>query len=43
MRESWDSSQDHQRALLRFGGLPDKTAADMARTLERIEGIVTAT
>ena len=43
VRESWDISQDHQRALLRLGGLPDKTAADMARTLECIEGIVTAT
>jgi uncharacterized protein YndB with AHSA1/START domain len=43
VRESWDISQDHQRALLRLGGLPDKTAANMAKTLERIEGIVTAT
>jgi uncharacterized protein YndB with AHSA1/START domain len=43
VRESWDISQDHQRALLRLGGLPDKTAANMARTLERIETVVTAT
>ena len=43
VRESWDISQDHQRVLLRLGGLPDKTAANMARTLERIEAIVTAT
>lgn len=43
VRESWDISQDHQRPLLRLGGLPDKTAANMARTLERIEEIVTAT
>jgi len=43
VRESWDISQDHQRALLRLGGMPDKTAANMARTLERIEAVVTAT
>ena len=43
VRESWDISRDHQRALLRLGGLPDKTAANMARTLERVEEIVTAT
>jgi hypothetical protein len=43
VRESWDISQDHQRPLLRLGGLPEKTAANMARTLERIEEIVTAT
>ncbi len=43
VRESWDISRDHQRALLRLGGLPDKTAANMARTLARIEEIVTAT
>jgi len=43
VRESWDISQDHQRALLRLGGLADRTAADMARTLERIEELVTAT
>ena len=43
VRESWDISTDHQRMLLRLGGLADKTAADMARTLARIEEIVTAT
>jgi hypothetical protein len=43
VRESWDISRDHQRALLRLGGLPDKTAANMAATLERIEQIVCAT
>lgn len=42
VRESWDISQDHQRMLLRLGRLPEKTAANMARTLERIEEIVTA-
>jgi polyketide cyclase/dehydrase/lipid transport protein len=43
VRESWDISQDRQRVFLRLGGLPDKTAANMARTLGRIEEIVTAT
>ena len=43
VRESWDISQDHQRALLKLGGLPTKTAADMARTLERIEQLVCTT
>ena len=42
VRESWDISEDRTRALLRLGGLPDKTAANMARTLERIEEIVTS-
>ncbi len=42
VRESWDISQDHQRALLRLGGLPGKTAANMSKTLERIETMVTA-
>ena len=42
VRESWDISQDHQRPLLKLGGLPDKTARSMAATLERIEALVTA-
>ncbi len=42
VRESWDISQDHQRIFLRLGGLPEKTAANMAKTLGRIEEIVTA-
>ncbi len=37
VRESWDISQDHQRRLMKLGGLPEKTRANMARTLERIE------
>jgi hypothetical protein len=41
VRESWDISQDHQRALLKLGGLPTKTAENMTKTLERIETIVT--
>lgn len=43
VRESWDISRDHQRALLRFGGLPEKTRHNMEKTLERIEQLVTAT
>jgi Polyketide cyclase / dehydrase and lipid transport len=43
VRESWDISRDKQRALLRLGGLPKKTAASMDKTLERIEGIATST
>ena len=39
--ESWDISRDHQRALLKLGGLPAKTADNMTKTLERIERIVT--
>jgi uncharacterized protein YndB with AHSA1/START domain len=35
--ESWDISQDHQRLLLKLGGLPEKTRSNMERTLERIE------
>ncbi len=42
VRESWDISQDHQRPLLKLGGLPDKTARSMEATLERIEALVTA-
>ena len=41
VRESWDISQDRQRSLLKLGGLPKKTAANMAATLERIERLVT--
>ena len=36
VRESWDLSQDHQRRMLKLGGLPKKTEANMAATLERI-------
>ncbi len=42
VRESWDISQDHQRALLRLGGLPEKTRQNMEKSLERIEDLVTA-
>ncbi len=36
VRESWDISKDHQRRMLKLGGLPRKTEANMAKTLERI-------
>ncbi len=42
VRESWDISQDHQRAFLRHG-MPAKTAKDIRRTLERIATITEAT
>ena len=35
-RESWDISTDHQRPLLKLGGLPQKTESNMAKTLDRI-------
>ncbi len=43
VRESWDISQDHQRRFMKFGGLPEKTKANMARTLERIEELTSRT
>jgi len=36
VRESWDVSQDHQRFMLKMGGLPKKTQQNMEKTLERI-------
>src|SRR5580658_8324843 len=36
VRESWDLSQDHQRRMLKLGGLPKKTETNMAKTLDRI-------
>jgi uncharacterized protein YndB with AHSA1/START domain len=39
VRESWDISQDHQRWMLRLGGLPKKTEANMAKTLDRIAAL----
>lgn len=42
VRESWDISQDRQRMFLRLGGLPEKTRANMEKTLERIEEITAA-
>jgi uncharacterized protein YndB with AHSA1/START domain len=43
VRESWDVSQDHQRALLTRGKLPETTRRNMERTLERIESLTVAT
>lgn len=40
VRESWDVSRDHQRALLKLGGLPEKTRRNMQQTLERIEQVL---
>ena len=37
VRESWDISEDHQRPFLKLGGLPEKTKANMEKTLARIE------
>ena len=42
VRESWDISQDHQRAMLRLGPVGRHTAESMTATLEKIEEIVTA-
>jgi uncharacterized protein YndB with AHSA1/START domain len=36
VRESWDVSQDHQRRMLKMGGMPKKTQENMEKTLERI-------
>ena len=36
VRESWDVSKDHQRRLLKMGGLPKKTQGNMEKTLDRI-------
>lgn len=41
VRESWDISQDHQRALLRHGPVARQSAENIHKTLEKIEGIVT--
>lgn len=42
--ESWDITGDHQRALLKFGGIYwRKTRRDMERTLERLDQLVAST
>ena len=43
VRESWDVSADHQRALLKRGTLPEITRTNMDRPLERIEQLVGGT
>ena len=40
VKESWDISEDHQRAFLKLGSLPTKTQHNMERTLARIEELV---
>jgi hypothetical protein len=41
VRETWDITDDHQRWLLKLGGLyPGKTRRDMERTLERLSRMV---
>ncbi len=40
VRESWDISQDHQRAMLRLGPVAKQNAESIQKTLEKIEGIV---
>jgi uncharacterized protein YndB with AHSA1/START domain len=37
--ESWDISQDRQRRMLKLGGLPQKTEANMTKTLDRIAAL----
>lgn len=41
VRESWDISEDHQRPILKLGGVPKKTRSDMEKTLARIEELTT--
>jgi hypothetical protein len=42
VRESWDITPDHQRVLLKLGGIySGKTRRDMTRTLERLDQLVT--
>jgi uncharacterized protein YndB with AHSA1/START domain len=44
VRESWDITDDHQRVLLKLGGIySGKTRRDMERTLARLSDLVTTT
>ncbi len=44
VRESWDITADHQRALLKLGGIySGKTRRDMERTLARLDSAVSGT
>jgi uncharacterized protein YndB with AHSA1/START domain len=36
VRESWDISEEHQRRMLKMGGVAKKTEENMTKTLERI-------
>ncbi len=41
VRESWDITADHQRVLLKLGGIwSGKTRRDMERTLARLDSVV---
>ena len=40
--ETWDISRDRQKFLLRVGSLPERTKANITKTLERIASIVEA-
>jgi hypothetical protein len=41
VRESWDITADHQRSLLKLGGIfSGKTKRDMERTLARLDSLV---
>jgi len=43
VRESWDITDDHQRVLLKLGGIySGKTRRDMERTLDRLKQLVGA-
>jgi len=43
VRESWDITTDHQRALLKLGDIwSGKTRRDMELTLARLDSLVTA-
>ena len=42
VRESWDLSEDHQRALLKRGAVPERTRQNMEKTLLRIEEVLAA-
>lgn len=42
VRETWDVSQDHNRALLKIGPTPKATRRNMEKTLERIADVVGA-
>jgi hypothetical protein len=40
VRETWDISRDHQRALLRRSSMPRTTRANIERTLQRLAEVV---
>jgi len=43
VRESWDITSDHQRSLLKLGGIySSKTRRDMERTLVRLDQLLTS-